>query len=51
MGMGIQDCIDYLIERGFEVRGPSNDDILLMVEELQAGDDYNGADIDLNDFD
>ena len=49
--MGIQDCMDYLIERGFEVNGLSNEDILLMVEELQAGDDYNGADIDLNDFD
>ena len=34
MEMGIQDCIDLLIEHGYDVSGLSNEDILNMVEEL-----------------
>ena len=51
MEMGIQDCIDFLIERGYEVRGLSNEDILSMVEELQHEGDPDTREVEWADFD
>ena len=51
MGMGIQDCIEYLLEKGYEVRGLSNEDILAMVEELQHESGHEDLDVDWDDFD
>ena len=44
--MGIQDCIEYLLEKGYEVRGLSNDDILTMVEDLQYESGHEDLDVD-----
>lgn len=49
--MGIQDCIEFLIERGYQVRGLSNEDILSMVEELQHEGDPDDREVEWADFD